>query len=198
MQATGSAKAATAMVCGLLIISLSVNLASIASVSRLTWAWSRDGALPLWFSYVCITLSPPMIDVANHCHTDQFKAPGVRPRAVASRCHGDGICTPQYPQHCGLWCVHSNGFSRFILVLFDCHWMHAVRSPFEGSCPIRRLETRTLGCPRQHLRNNLQRVYLSFSVVFFGSTSYRCKHELCTTYFRLLGHCARVYMGFLG
>jgi choline transport protein len=36
MQATGSAKAATAMVCGLLIISLSVNLASIASVSRLT------------------------------------------------------------------------------------------------------------------------------------------------------------------
>lgn len=56
MQATGSAKAATAMVCGLLIISLSVNLASVASVSRLTWAWSRDGALPLWFSYVCIIL----------------------------------------------------------------------------------------------------------------------------------------------
>src|SRR2546423_12032998 len=54
LQATGSAKAATAMVCGLLIISLSVNLASIASVSRLTWAWSRDGALPRWFSVVCI------------------------------------------------------------------------------------------------------------------------------------------------
>ncbi|KAK2765649.1 hypothetical protein FQN54_008505 [Arachnomyces sp. PD_36] len=52
LQATGSAKAATAMVCGLLIISLSVNLASIASVSRLTWAWSRDGALPAWFSYI--------------------------------------------------------------------------------------------------------------------------------------------------
>lgn len=54
LQATGSAAAATAMVCGLLIISLSVNLASIASVSRLTWAWSRDGALPKWFSVVRI------------------------------------------------------------------------------------------------------------------------------------------------
>lgn len=54
LQATGSPKAATAMVCGLLVISLSVNLASIASVSRLTWAWSRDGALPAWFSYVSL------------------------------------------------------------------------------------------------------------------------------------------------
>ena len=57
VQATGSTKAATAMVCGLLIISLSVNLASIASVSRLTWSWSRDRALPLWFSCVCIKSS---------------------------------------------------------------------------------------------------------------------------------------------
>lgn len=51
-QATGSLKAATAMVCGLLVISLSVTLASIASASRLTWAWARDGALPRWFAYV--------------------------------------------------------------------------------------------------------------------------------------------------
>jgi amino acid transporter len=55
LQATGSVKAATAMVCGLLVISLSVNLASIASVSRLTWAWARDGALPPWFSHVSIS-----------------------------------------------------------------------------------------------------------------------------------------------
>lgn len=51
-QATGSVKAATAMVCGLLVISLSVTLASIASASRLTWAWARDGALPKWFAHV--------------------------------------------------------------------------------------------------------------------------------------------------
>ncbi|KAK3716360.1 hypothetical protein LTR37_006510 [Vermiconidia calcicola] len=51
-QATGSLRAATAMVCGLLIISLAVTLGSIASSSRLTWAWSRDGALPAWFSYI--------------------------------------------------------------------------------------------------------------------------------------------------
>ena len=52
LQATGSLPAATAMVCGLLIISLAVNLGSIASASRLTWAWSRDGGLPAWFSYI--------------------------------------------------------------------------------------------------------------------------------------------------
>lgn len=51
-QATGSVKAATAMVTGLTIIQLAVALGSIASVSRLTWAWSRDGALPRWFSVV--------------------------------------------------------------------------------------------------------------------------------------------------
>ena len=56
-KATGSTKVASAMVCGLLVISLSVNLASIASVSRLTWAWARDGALPRWFAYVGV-LSP--------------------------------------------------------------------------------------------------------------------------------------------
>jgi amino acid transporter len=56
LQATGSKPATTAMVCGLLIISLSVNLASIASVSRLTWAWARDGALPEFFAYVCPTI----------------------------------------------------------------------------------------------------------------------------------------------
>lgn len=59
LQATGSKKAATAMVCGLLIISLSVNLASIASVSRLTWAWSRDGGLPRYFSYVRLSAFHP-------------------------------------------------------------------------------------------------------------------------------------------
>ncbi|KAK2789102.1 hypothetical protein FQN52_006365 [Onygenales sp. PD_12] len=51
-HATGSLSAATALICGLVIISFAVNLASIASTSRLTWAWSRDGALPKWFSYI--------------------------------------------------------------------------------------------------------------------------------------------------
>lgn len=52
MQATGSLKAATAMVCGLLVISVAVTLGSIASASRLTWAWARDGGLPAWFSHI--------------------------------------------------------------------------------------------------------------------------------------------------
>lgn len=51
-QATGSVRTATAMVSGLLIISCAVTLGSIASASRLTWAWARDGGLPTWFSHI--------------------------------------------------------------------------------------------------------------------------------------------------
>ncbi|KAF4460891.1 GABA permease [Fusarium albosuccineum] len=49
---TGSKKATTAMITGLFVISFSVNLANIASVSRLTWAWARDGGMPAYFAYV--------------------------------------------------------------------------------------------------------------------------------------------------
>jgi amino acid transporter len=52
LQATGSQQGTTAMVVGLFVISFAVCLASIASVSRLTWAWSRDGGLPKYFSVV--------------------------------------------------------------------------------------------------------------------------------------------------
>lgn len=50
---TGSTGATTAMVTGLFVISFAINLANIASVSRLTWAWARDGGLPKQLAYVC-------------------------------------------------------------------------------------------------------------------------------------------------
>ena len=31
---------------------ISVSLGTVASTSRLTWAWARDGALPMYFAYV--------------------------------------------------------------------------------------------------------------------------------------------------
>jgi choline transport protein len=49
---TGSNAATTAMVTGLFVISFSINLANIASVSRLTWACGRDGVLPKQLAYV--------------------------------------------------------------------------------------------------------------------------------------------------
>lgn len=52
---TGSKKATTAMVTMLFVISFNCNLASIASVSRLTWAWARDGGMPSYFAYVSIS-----------------------------------------------------------------------------------------------------------------------------------------------
>lgn len=52
LDVTGSKNAATAMVAGFSVISFSCNIANIASVSRLTWAWARDGGLPAYFAYV--------------------------------------------------------------------------------------------------------------------------------------------------
>jgi choline transport protein len=52
LQVTGSTGATTAMITGLFVVSFSVNLANIASVSRLTWAWSRDGGMPAYFAHV--------------------------------------------------------------------------------------------------------------------------------------------------
>ena len=52
LAATRSVAGASVMVAGPLTIGIAVILGSIASVSRLTWAWSRDGALPSYFSYV--------------------------------------------------------------------------------------------------------------------------------------------------
>lgn len=49
---TGSKAATTAMASGLFITSINCNLACIASVSRLTWAWARDGGLHRYFAYV--------------------------------------------------------------------------------------------------------------------------------------------------
>jgi choline transport protein len=51
MNAAGR-KGGTAMVCGLLIITFCVVAASLASVSRITWAWARDGGLPTWFAQI--------------------------------------------------------------------------------------------------------------------------------------------------
>lgn len=52
LSITGSKGATTAMITGLFVVSFSVNLANIASVSRLTWAWSRDGGMPAYLAYV--------------------------------------------------------------------------------------------------------------------------------------------------
>ncbi|KPI42372.1 Choline transport protein [Cyphellophora attinorum] len=52
INATGSVQAGSAMIGCFMITVLAVMLGCIASSSRLTWAWSRDGALPQWFGYV--------------------------------------------------------------------------------------------------------------------------------------------------
>jgi choline transport protein len=45
-QATGSVKATTAMMASITIIGMGSSIGVVASVSRLTWAFARDGGLP--------------------------------------------------------------------------------------------------------------------------------------------------------
>ena len=52
LRVTGSTSGTTVLLTLLFVLSFCINLASVSSVSRLTWAWSRDGGLPKWFSYV--------------------------------------------------------------------------------------------------------------------------------------------------
>ena len=52
MEITGSVGATTALITGLMLIGFCVCIATIASASRLTWAWARDGGLPKWFAKV--------------------------------------------------------------------------------------------------------------------------------------------------
>ena len=54
LQATGSAKAATIMQSAVILVGLASSLGAVASVSRLTWAFARDGGLPFssFFAHV--------------------------------------------------------------------------------------------------------------------------------------------------
>lgn len=56
-QATGSVKAASAMLASITIIGFASNIGVVASVSRLTWAFARDGGMPFsqFFAYVSFT-----------------------------------------------------------------------------------------------------------------------------------------------
>ncbi|KAK6832880.1 hypothetical protein PG995_012657 [Apiospora arundinis] len=55
-----SSRATTALYTLYWFNGIASNLASIASVSRLTWAWSRDGGLPIYFSYIDPKLRVPV------------------------------------------------------------------------------------------------------------------------------------------
>lgn len=52
LYATGSTKATIAIVSGLVVLGVSGTMGVVSSVSRLTWAWSRDGGLPQYFGHV--------------------------------------------------------------------------------------------------------------------------------------------------
>lgn len=54
MNITGSLTATNAMISGLLLVGFCCVLAQVANLSRLTWAWARDGGLPVHFAYVSL------------------------------------------------------------------------------------------------------------------------------------------------
>lgn len=69
LQATGSAKAATAMQCGITAIGLMSSIGVVASVSRLTWAFARDGGLPFsrFFSQIDNRFHVPFRSIGLVC-----------------------------------------------------------------------------------------------------------------------------------
>ena len=54
--ATGSAGGATAMICVILALVLAATIGLIATASRMTWAFARDGGLlgSRWLAKVCL------------------------------------------------------------------------------------------------------------------------------------------------
>jgi choline transport protein len=60
IAATKSVAAGSAMVGMSMIVTLAVCLGSVTSASRITWAWSRDGALPAYFSKIDPKLRIPV------------------------------------------------------------------------------------------------------------------------------------------
>ena len=58
--ATGSKRAATAMQCAITAVGFISSLGVVASVSRLTWAFARDGGLPFspFFAHVRLSTEP--------------------------------------------------------------------------------------------------------------------------------------------
>lgn len=52
MTNTGSRAATTAIAVANMILSVSTTMGTVSSVSRISWAWARDGGLPQYFGYV--------------------------------------------------------------------------------------------------------------------------------------------------
>ena len=158
MQVTGSLQATTAMVSGLIIISFAVTLGSIASASRLTWAWARDGGLPAWFAHISprhripvrsiwlpifIVSAFPSVLAFSH-----VKFITDRPRTGH---------VPRVPQHRQLLRLRRLHLARLVVALRIIRHRNRLHAPRP---PARKGHTRWLeygppGCASQHLRAGL-------------------------------------------
>lgn len=128
---TGSIAATTAMVTGLFVISFSINLANIASVSRLTWACGRDGVLPKQLAFVSNQSRGRNVLLMENC-AGRSKTPCSDPISL--------VCS--YPrlrslfaQHwvlelCSIWCNHCPFIYRTIHIVCDCYQLYAICQVF--------------------------------------------------------------------
>lgn len=128
LHVTGSTAATTAMVAGLFIISFAINLANIASVSRLTWACGRDGVLPKQLAYVS----------GHHLHcTVRILLTGVEGRSEASSSSPSCLasCAPcqcpllaerQQFELCRIRSHYGTLVHCVVYILCYCHWEYVV------------------------------------------------------------------------
>jgi choline transport protein len=66
LYATGT-KVSIPLVSGLVLMGISGNMGVVSSVSRLTWAWARDGGLPQYFGHVDAKHRVPLRAVVFTC-----------------------------------------------------------------------------------------------------------------------------------
>lgn len=52
LNTTGSKSATTVIMSCFILLSVNGSITTISSVSRLTWAWARDGGLPAYFTHI--------------------------------------------------------------------------------------------------------------------------------------------------
>lgn len=129
INATGSRPAANAMVSGLIIVTYCVVAASVASVSRITWAWARDGALPKYFA---IVRTAGAVNYRPYTDTtpDRCEASCAYQCTVAANSYSHAACSAQHRIHRGhgLQRLHSPVVPRVIHLLYHRDKLHFARS----------------------------------------------------------------------
>ena len=128
LVATNSVAGASAMLGAILCTIISGTIGSVASTSRLTWAWARDGVLPAYFAHVDPHYRIPVRSVwyvLKSASNDDLHGTDSLQAADSDR---DG---PVFVEHCQRNRPFGHHFSidiRTLSVIHHCSPVHDLRA----------------------------------------------------------------------